>query len=118
MDDSVCPRVPVNATRTRICFKDLSAAEESVFTFRLWLAERNSETPFGKSLTSKSCERICVKFAAVQGEVVSESKGLELTSIVPTNNTAPTGERGSMCWIIMVRSTAAKASWNDDKVLL
>jgi hypothetical protein len=89
MDDSVCPRVPVNATRIRVCFKDLSAAEESVFTFRLRLAERDSEMPFGKSLTSKSCERKCANFALVQDEGVSEPKGLELTCIVPTTIRRP-----------------------------
>ena len=56
-NDSVCPRFPANATRTRVGFKDLSAVEELVFTFRLRLAERDSETPFGKSLTSQKAAR-------------------------------------------------------------
>jgi hypothetical protein len=72
-------RSQLSVTYTRL-FQDLAAAEESAFTFRLRLAERDSEAPFGNSLTSKRCERKCVKFALVQDEVVSGSKGRELTS--------------------------------------
>jgi hypothetical protein len=70
--------------RTRVCFK----ISLSVFIFRLRLAKRDSEAPFGNSLTSKGCECKCAKFALVQDEVVSGSNGLELTSIVSTINSA------------------------------